>query len=240
LGMPSEGRMPSSGSTSQIAAPRNPNELRLEFPLAGVLLHILVSAGPGNDQITIAQSVTIPSFVGGGERGDWFGKGSGGETVFDFSGDNRIETGNGRDFIAAGGLLPVGNGNNRIDAGAGDDVVITFGGDDSIDAGPGNDLVHAGGGNDFVNGGLGNDILLGEEGNDTLIGGDGLDLLIGGVGADSIVGDQGDDILIAGTTTYDQFNDSALLSILAVWSSGLGYNERVANLSAGLNPPGVQ
>jgi Ca2+-binding RTX toxin-like protein len=238
LGMPSDGPSVGAGSKSQTSTPRNPDELRLQFPLAGVQ-HIFVSAGSGNDQITIAPQITLPSFVDGGEGDDWLRTGSGDDFIFDFSGNNRIEAGDGRDVIVTRGPIIGAPGNNQIDAGAGDDTIDAGPGNDTIDAGPGNDIVHAGGGNDTVDGGFGNDILLGGDGNDTVSGGAGRDLLIGGRGADQIVGNQDDDILIAGTTAYDDFNDFALRAILAEWTSDRSYDERVANLSTGIGPPAL-
>ena len=65
-----------------------------------------------------------------------------------------------------------------------------------------------------------------------LMGGAGRDLLIGGFGSDRIMGDAGDDIEIAGSTVYDG-NLAALSRIMAEWTSGHTYSERVANLQNG-------
>jgi hypothetical protein len=87
-------------------------------------------------------------------------------------------------------------------------------------------------GSDHLNGGRGPNILLGGAGDDRLIGGAARDLMIGGLGADRLVGNSGDDLLIGGTTDYDD-NSYALDAILAEWTSGLSYAQRVSNLSSG-------
>jgi Ca2+-binding RTX toxin-like protein len=90
------------------------------------------------------------------------------------------------------GRAVTGNGNNSIDAGAGDDVIIT-------------DVVHAGGGND-VDGGAGDDCLTGGAGKDLLIGGDGKDVL---------TGDASNDVLIGGSIVGP--SDAQLVTILHNW-----------------------
>ena len=78
-------------------------------------------------------------------------------------------------------------------------------------------------------GGGGNNVVVGGAGDDLVAGGVGRDLLIGGAGADRLVGNEQDDILIAGSTAFDT-NASALGLILAEWTSGRTFAERVANL----------
>ena len=101
----------------------------------------------------------------------------------------------------------LGDGNDVIQAGAGDDEIITgdgnnqvFGdaGDDTITASFGNDLIYGGDGNDTVNGGDGNDIIYGEAGTETLATSLGNDTLNGGNGDDLVLGEVGDDILTGG------------------------------------------
>jgi autotransporter-associated beta strand protein len=110
-----------------------------------------------------------------------------------------------------------------------------------VRAGAGNDLVetsdsvglsvwlYGDSGHDLLKGGAGHDVLLGGEGFDALFGGGGRDLLIGGRDSDLLVGGADDDLLIAGTTTYDD-HDTALLAILAEWTSSRNYQTRIANL----------
>ena len=63
--------------------------------------------------------------------------------------------------------------------------------------------------------------------------GNGRDILIGGTGTDKLFGAGGDNILIGGTTAHDD-DATALVAILAEWTSGNDYATRVANIRAGL------
>jgi trimeric autotransporter adhesin len=85
--------------------------------------------------------------------------------------------------------------------------IYAFDGNDTVNARAGEDIVYAGLGNDLVNAGSGDDIVYGQEGNDTLNGDDGADVLWGeqgddvidgGAGNDSLYGDVGDDLLMGG------------------------------------------
>ena len=96
-------------------------------------------------------------------------------------------------------------------------------------------LLNGGLGEDLLTGSVGNDILLGGEGDDKLLGGGGRDVLIGGDGHDSLTGGVGDDLLIGGATAHDN-TPTALLDILAEWTSPLSdYATRAKNLRQGLN-----
>jgi len=72
------------------------------------------------------------------------------------------------------------------------------------------------------------DVLVGNGGN-VLDGGGGRNLLIAGGSASTLIGGSGEDILIGGTTNYDR-NLTALTDILAVWTGGGSYAERVSRL----------
>ncbi len=63
-------------------------------------------------------------------------------------------------------------------------------------------------------------------------GGAGRDLMIGGVGNDILLGGGDDDIIIGGTTVHDN-NVNALNLIMATWTSGASFNDRVAALTGG-------
>lgn len=80
-----------------------------------------------------------------------------------------------------------------------------------------------------VSGSSADNILVGETGNDSLTGGNGADILIGGGGANTLTAGSGGDILIGGTTTYNT-NIAALLALMAEWSSGDSYSQRVDDL----------
>jgi len=95
-----------------------------------------------------------------------------------------------------------------------------------LDGGSGDDRLNAGGGGAVLLGGTGNDFLQGNTGND---------ILIGGLDADVLIRGPDEDILIGGTTIYDG-NDSALLSLLAEWTSSRTFAERVTNTHSGAGP----
>jgi Ca2+-binding RTX toxin-like protein len=101
------------------------------------------------------------------------------DIIFGGNGDDTINAGAGNDLICGG------NGGGTINAGLGDDTVDGGNGNDNLIGGDGNDLILGGGGNDTLNGGIGNDILDGGTGNDTLTGGAGADNFIGGSGTDT-------------------------------------------------------
>jgi PKD repeat protein len=118
-------------------------------------------------------------------------------------------------FAPTGSIIIYGSPAGNVIVIADNVVVPVF-----FSGGPGTDLVQGGGGND---------VLLGGGGLDVLSGGSGRDLLIGGTGSDVLLGSANDDILIAGTTAFDN-NPAALAAILAEWSSGRSYTQRVNNL----------
>jgi Ca2+-binding RTX toxin-like protein len=112
--------------------------------------------------------------------------------------------------------------------------VVLFGeaGSDVLTGGAGNDQLFGGVGNDKLVGGKGDDLLVGGDGNDALSGGTGTNVLIGGVGADRLTGGTGDDLLIAGPTAFDT-DPTGLANIVAEWTSGSPYTDRVAHLTGG-------
>jgi len=95
-------------------------------------------------------------------------------------------------------VLIGGNGRDRINAGAGDDVVFGRGGNDILRGGAGRDRLVGNSGDDRLFGNAGDDTLLGGLGNDRLRGNRGDDLLRGGSGDDRLIGGNGDDRLIGG------------------------------------------
>lgn len=129
-----------------------------------------------------------------------------------------IENLNGSAF---GDTLTGNSADNRIQGLAGNDVINGLGG---------NDRLFGGAGNDTLNGGDGNDILSGGDGNDILSGGAGFNLLFGGNGADTMTGSPGENLMVPDRTSHDA-SDTALLAILAEWSSGHTLAQRQANIS---------
>ncbi len=133
---------------------------------------------------------------------------------------------------SSGGMITVGS---QSFTASGRIIILAGAGNDTINVGSSvanGLLIDGGDGNDLINGGHGDDILIGGAGNDTLSGDVGRDLLIGGTGSDVVIGDSGDDILVAGKTSWDQ-NVTALEAIMAEWTSGRSYTQRVSNLING-------
>jgi VCBS repeat-containing protein len=117
----------------------------------------------------------------------------------------------------------------------GDDVVTIqdqVGIDAVIHGDGGNDRLTGGGGNDVILGGDGNDILIGGGGSDAVDGGSGRNILIGGIGADNLTGGNLGDLMIGGSTAFDK-DATALNLLLAEWTSGRSYEERVDNIRSG-------
>ncbi len=86
--------------------------------------------------------------------------------------------------------------------------------------------------------GSGNDILIGYASHDMLTdSGSGRNILIGaGAGGDNLTG-KGNDILVSGTTNYDSdtpANIAALDAILAEWTSGTSYANRISAITKGV------
>jgi hypothetical protein len=89
--------------------------------------------------------------------------------------------------------------------------------------------LYADNGSALLVGGGGNNVLVGGSGKSVLVGGPGRDILIASSGGAVIQGGTGGDVLIGGTTNYDN-NESALLAVMAEWSSSESYLQRIANL----------
>ena len=112
-------------------------------------------------------------------------------------------------------------------------------GNDTISVSPSVTLpawLYADAGDVQLQGGGGPTLLVGGPGKDTLWGGTGPTIMIGGSGATSMLGGSGDAILVGGTTAYDA-NDTALKALLAIWSSGDTYTDRVAAITSDVNYP---
>lgn len=92
-------------------------------------------------------------------------------------------------------------------------------------------MVTGGSGGDVLTGNVSlSSILVGLGGDDRLTGGSMRDLLFGGTGKDTLLGGAGDDLLTAGATAFDR-NRTAILQILAEWTSARSFAERTSNVS---------
>jgi Ca2+-binding RTX toxin-like protein len=202
---------------------------------------IVIYGLAGNDKITVSAALHQPATIFGGDGNDVIVAGSGDSQIDGGAGNDKIVGGAGNDTLCGG------NGNDVIVGGLGNDTIFGDAGNDVINGGVGDDLLLGGDGNDVLDGAVGNDRLYGQAGNDTLIGGvgnnilvggDGNDkiiarygrnILIGGTGKDTLYGNVADDIVIAGSTAHDE-DDAALQAILAEWTSGNSYEDRVATI----------
>jgi hypothetical protein len=106
-------------------------------------------------------------------------------------------------------------------------------GDDVLKGGNGDDILLGEDGNDKLSGNGGRNILVGGDGDDELDAGSDRSLLIGGSGQDRLKGSNREDILIGGTTAYDT-DQSALVSIMAEWTSRRPFATRMKNLTSGV------
>ena len=171
-------------------------------------------------------------------------KGNSGNDMLDGGAGDDILLGHGGDDTLLGGtgddILLGDEGNDYLAGEAGADTLRGNAGNDHLAGGEGNDRLFGGSGNDVLLAGEGVDQLQGEAGSDALVGGagddhlqsgEGNDILIGGEGRDWAFGDLGDDILIGGTTLYDE-NFDALDNLLARWSSGEDYAQRVMDIES--------
>ncbi len=174
------------------------------------------------DDVVDAGSSSLPLVLFGGPGGDRITGGSGADLILgdggrviyrDASGELAARLGGGGPGDFSDGVRrPVSlvrsageeGGEDRIDAGAGDDVVLGGEGGDTITAGAGSDIVlgdsgevayrgsgvletvssttSAAGGADTVDAGDGDNVVLGGEGGDTLATGDGNSVVLGGGG----------------------------------------------------------
>jgi Ca2+-binding RTX toxin-like protein len=108
------------------------NELLCQAPLVA---GFVVVAGPGDDRVSVAGTVQVPTTLNGGPGNDVL-RGGGG--------DDRIVGGPGNDVLSGGAA------NDAIFGGPGNDV---------LNGGPGNDVLNGGPGNDVLRGGPGRDVI---------------------------------------------------------------------------------
>jgi Ca2+-binding RTX toxin-like protein len=109
-------------------------------------------------------------------------------------------------------------------------------GNDTLRGGFAGDLPERGNNRDSQHANRGNDAQSRGADNDSLLGLAGRGLLIGGAGADRLFGNKGDDLLIAAFTDYDAI-DSALMALMAEWTSARSYESRIAHLSGDASNP---
>ena len=159
----------------------------------------------GNDNVELANRLTISTVVAAGNGNDTVTLGNGNDTVTLGNGNDTVLAGDGSNTVMAGGgndIVLLGNGSgDRVKLGSGNDIVlIGNGGNQVVTLGNGNDFVLLGdGSNDHVTLGNGNDIvLLGRGNNQVVMVGNGNDHVHLGDGSDDAVtlGSGNDDVQI--------------------------------------------
>jgi Ca2+-binding RTX toxin-like protein len=110
----------------------------------------------GNDNVQLANTLTIATVVSAG------------------NGNDNIQAGNGSNAITAG------NGNDNAQLGDGNNTVVLGNGNDYIQVGNGNNVIVEGAGNDNVQAGNGDNLIVGGLGKHTIHVGSGANILIDG------------------------------------------------------------
>lgn len=144
-------------------------------------IDVNLSAGDGNDVISIASTITGNVVI--------FGDG-GNDTITGSTGFDGIRGGTGADTINAldgDDKLWGEDGDDIINGGAGADTIYGGAGTDTIDGGDDDDLIKGGDDADTIDGGAGDDDLFGEAGDDIITGGEGDDVINGWNGNDTAV-----------------------------------------------------
>jgi Ca2+-binding RTX toxin-like protein len=183
----------STGSTGvKVQASLNGVNTQTTYSQSFTTINVFLQGG--NENIQLANSLTINAVVTAG------------------NGNDNVTVGNGNNIVT------VGNGNDDIQAGSGSNTVMAGDGNDYVQLGDGNDNVVVGNGNDNVQLGNGSDVIVEGNGNDNVSAGDGSDLVVGGLGQHTIQLGNGKDILIDGSATIVNSGDS-LRQILSDWNT---------------------
>ena len=158
--------------------------------------------GTTGDFILTATPITVDptagGLTGGGANTDpnpgnsyWQWQGTSGDN---YPSDSALEAG-GNPQTTSNNYYRGHDGDDRIYADSGDDVVWGDSGEDSLYGEDGNDVLRGGRHDDSLYAGDGNDLLYGEDGDDYMSAGDGNDTLYGGDEDDTLRGSDGDDYL---------------------------------------------
>jgi alkaline phosphatase len=178
-------------------------------PTAPVFDQYIEGETNGNLSPEIIQFIPAEESSSGGEQIAVSYEVSGTSVVYDLL-DGADQAVNG---TPTGNEVLGGNGNDTLQAKAGDDIVFGNGGGDTINGGLGNDSVDGGAGSDNIKGFIGSDMLQGAGGDDSIQGNSGDDMIEGGAGNDDINSGIGDDYVIGGDGDDDIFlfvgNDTA-------------------------------
>jgi len=123
------------GGTVCRNAPDNQNELLCQAPLVA---GFVVAAGPGNDSVTVAGAVQVPTTLNGGPGRDLLQGGGGADKLVGGAGNDVLSGRGGNDAIFGG------PGKDVLKGGSGNDVLWGGPGSDAMRPGPGNDSLHEG------------------------------------------------------------------------------------------------
>ena len=126
--------------------------------------------------------------------------------------------------IRNGAFVDNFGGNDSLLGGNGNDILLGNGGNDTLLGEADNDSLDGGAGDDSLVGGTGNDTLYGGTGINTLVGGDGNDFYIVNATSDLIteLGNQGTDTVSTNINGYTLANNTEVLILAGVVSSGTG------------------
>jgi uncharacterized protein GlcG (DUF336 family) len=150
---------------------------------AAAVSQVEISAGGGEDRLTIAPEIVLPATLAGGAGDDVLWAGGGRSHLSGGGGSDRVQGGPDADVLLGG---------------TGHDTLIGGTGADQLDGDNGKDRLWGGPGDDTLAGGRDRDVAWGEVGADRLLGGEAADLLMGDAGNDRLSGQGGDDKLIGG------------------------------------------
>ena len=195
-----------SGNFCRISGGDGDDIIRASFESKPIRYGMVLDGGSGNDQLYLSGTKGGLRLLGdaGNDILDASQHvGTFGVAIYGGSGDDTI-TGSDVDEPGRADTIDGEEGNDVINAGAGNDQIYGGEGQDIIDAGPGRDRIFGGYGQDVINGGAGDDAIFGDQGEDVINGGtgddaingdQGEDVINGGTGDDTIYGDQGEDVI---------------------------------------------
>ncbi len=148
----------------------------------------LIWGTSGNDSIGAGYVDGNGDIIDAGDA-VYAGAGPDDDDIFANEGNDTVQAGAGNDNVYGG------DGDDSIQGNAGDDYMQGDLGNDTVEGGAGNDFIRGDAGNDYVYGGDGDDSTYGGAGNDHVYGGDGNDHMFGGYGDDTVYGGAGNDVI---------------------------------------------
>jgi Ca2+-binding RTX toxin-like protein len=168
---------------------------------ATLVRNIVADGGTKDDRITLADNVTKPTILRGGDGDDVILGGRAADFIDGGGGHDELHGGAGADILVGsfGNDLLFGDlGDDRLFGQEGDDTLYGGEDNDQIETGDGRNTAYGEGGNDTIIGGSISDVLYGGDDDDTIEGGGGPDVIHGENGIDTLRGELGDDLLDGG------------------------------------------